>query len=105
MAIGTWCDDILVNAIAPGSIMTDGTRRLYYGRDGLLHKNVQSLIDHIPLRNPGTPEDIAHAALFLAAPETLISQATFSWRTVDGPRGLALLRGLVAKNVYFRAAC
>jgi len=69
MAIELGRDGILVNAIAPGSIMTDGTRRLFYGEDGLFHKNVQSLIDHIPLGRPGTPEEIAHAALFLAAPE------------------------------------
>ena len=49
--------------------MTDGTRRLFYGDDGLFHKNVQSLIDHIPLGRPGTPSEIAHAALFLACPE------------------------------------
>jgi len=69
MAIELGRDGILVNAIAPGSIMTDGTRRLFYGEDGLFHKNVQSLIDHIPLGRPGTPEEIAHTALFLAAPE------------------------------------
>lgn len=69
MAIELGRDGILVNAIAPGSIMTDGTRKLFYGRDGLFHQNVQSLIDHIPLGRPGTPEEIAHAALFLAAPE------------------------------------
>jgi 3-oxoacyl-[acyl-carrier protein] reductase len=69
MAIELGKDGILVNAIAPGSIITDGTRRLFYGGDGLFHKNVQSLIDHIPLGRPGTPEEIAHAALFLAAPE------------------------------------
>jgi 3-oxoacyl-[acyl-carrier protein] reductase len=69
MAIELGRDGILVNAIAPGSIITDGTRRLFYGNDGLFHQNVQSLIDHIPLGRPGTPEEIAHAALFLAAPE------------------------------------
>ena len=69
MAIELGRDGILVNAIAPGSIMTEGTRKLFYGEDGLFHRNVQSLIDHIPLGRPGTPEEIAHAALFLAAPE------------------------------------
>ena len=69
MAIELGRDGILVNAIAPGSIMTDGTQKLFYGSDGLFHQNVQALIDHIPLGRPGTPEEIAHAALFLAAPE------------------------------------
>jgi NAD(P)-dependent dehydrogenase (short-subunit alcohol dehydrogenase family) len=49
--------------------MNDGTRKLFYGSDGLFHQNVQSLIDHIPLGRPGTPDEIAHAALFLATPE------------------------------------
>jgi NAD(P)-dependent dehydrogenase (short-subunit alcohol dehydrogenase family) len=69
MAIELGRDGILVNAIAPGSIMTDGTRKLFYGSDGLFHENVQRMIDHIPLGRPGTTEEIAHAALFLAAPE------------------------------------
>src|SRR5262249_21500914 len=31
---------ILVNAIAPGSILTDGTRRLFYGEDGTFRASV-----------------------------------------------------------------
>ena len=69
MAIELGRDGILVNAIAPGSIMTDGTRKLFYSKDGLFHENVQRLIDHIPVGRPGNPEEIAVAALFLAAPE------------------------------------
>jgi len=69
MAIELGKDGILVNAIAPGSIMTDGTRKLFYGQDGLFHENVQNMIDHVPLGRPGTPDEIAVAALFLAAPE------------------------------------
>ena len=69
MAIELGKDGILVNAIAPGSIMTDGTRKLFYSEDGLFHENVQRMIDHVPLGRPGTPDEIAVAALFLAAPE------------------------------------
>jgi len=69
MAIELGKDGILVNAIAPGSIMTDGTRKLFYSDDGLFHANVQRMIDHIPLGRPGTTDEIAVAALFLAAPE------------------------------------
>ena len=69
MAIELGRDGILVNAIAPGSIVTDGTKKLFYSGEGIFHQNVQSLIDHIPLGRPGTPEEIAHTALFLAAPE------------------------------------
>ena len=69
MAIELGQDGILVNAIAPGSIMTDGTKKLFYAEGGLFHSNVQRLIDHIPLGRPGTVDEIAVAALFLAAPE------------------------------------
>jgi NAD(P)-dependent dehydrogenase (short-subunit alcohol dehydrogenase family) len=61
---------ILVNAIAPGSTLTDGTRKLFYGEDGKFKESVQRLLDHIPLARPGTVQEIAHAALFLAAPES-----------------------------------
>jgi len=69
MAIELGKDGILVNAIAPGSIMTDGTRKLFYAEDGLFHENVRRMIDHVPLGRPGTTDEIAVAALFLAAPE------------------------------------
>jgi 3-oxoacyl-[acyl-carrier protein] reductase len=60
---------ILVNGIAPGSIMTDGTKKLFYGPDGKWNDKVASMLAHVPLARPGTPEEIACAALFLAAPE------------------------------------
>lgn len=69
MAVELGSDGILVNAIAPGSIMTDGTRKLFYSEDGLFHENAQRMIDHVPLGRPGNPDEIAVAALFLAAPE------------------------------------
>lgn len=52
---------INVNAIAPGSIAVDIIRGLY--EDG----RFESIMSHIPLKRPGTPEDIAHAALYLAS--------------------------------------
>lgn len=82
MAIELGRDGILVNAIAPGSIMTDGTRKLFYGSDGLFHEKVQRMVDHIPLGRPGTTEEIAQAALFLAAPEN--SYLTGHILVVDG---------------------
>lgn len=69
MAIELGKDGILVNAIAPGSIMTDGTRKLFYSEDGLFHEKVQRMIDHVPLGRPGNPDEIAVAALFLASPD------------------------------------
>ncbi|MGC4046156.1 MAG: SDR family NAD(P)-dependent oxidoreductase [Armatimonas sp.] len=82
MALELGPDRILVNAIAPGSILTQGTEQLFYGDDGLFRANVQKLLDHIPLARPGKPEEIAHATLFLAAPES--SYITGHCLTVDG---------------------
>jgi NAD(P)-dependent dehydrogenase (short-subunit alcohol dehydrogenase family) len=73
---------ILVNGIAPGSTLTEGTRKLFYGEDGTFRHAVQQMLDHIPLGRPGTPEEIAHAALFLAAPES--SYINGHILTVDG---------------------
>jgi 3-oxoacyl-[acyl-carrier protein] reductase len=73
---------ILVNAIAPGSTLTEGTRKLFYADDGKFRDNVQRLLDHIPLARPGTVEEVAHAALFLAAPES--SYITGHTLVVDG---------------------
>ena len=68
MALELAADGILVNAIAPGSTLTDGTRRFVYGNDAAYREQAQSLLDHIPLHRPGEPEEIAAAALFLASP-------------------------------------
>ncbi len=73
---------VLVNAIAPGSILTEGTRQLFYGPDGSFRANVRQMLAHVPLGRPGTPEKVAHAALFLAAPES--SYVNGSVLTVDG---------------------
>jgi 3-oxoacyl-[acyl-carrier protein] reductase len=82
MALELGPEGILVNAIAPGSILTQGTEQLFYGEDGLFRDSVQRLLDHIPLGRPGTPEEIAHAALFLAAPGS--SYINGHCLTVDG---------------------
>jgi 3-oxoacyl-[acyl-carrier protein] reductase len=60
---------ILVNGIAPGSTLTEGTKQLFYGEDGSFHSRVQQMLDHVPLGRPGTTDEIAVAALFLADPE------------------------------------
>lgn len=82
MALELGPQGILVNGIAPGSIFTDATRQLFYGDDGNYKDSVQQLLAHIPLGRPGTPEEIAHAALFLAAPES--SYINGHILTVDG---------------------
>ncbi len=82
MALEVGPQGVLVNGIAPGSIMTDGTRQLFYGEDGKFREHAAALLAHIPLGRPGTPEEIAHAALFLAAPES--SYVNGHILTVDG---------------------
>jgi len=82
MAIELGGEGILVNAIAPGSILTEGTRQLFYGEDGKFKDSVNRLLEHIPLGRPGTPEEVAHATLFLAAPEA--SYVNGAILTVDG---------------------
>lgn len=82
MALELGPEGILVNAVAPGSILTEGTEQLFYGDDGLFKDSVQRLLDHIPLGRPGKPEEIAHAALFLVAPES--SYINGHCLTVDG---------------------
>jgi NAD(P)-dependent dehydrogenase (short-subunit alcohol dehydrogenase family) len=60
---------IRVNAIAPGSTVTEITRKLFYAEDGSFRGQTARLMEHIPLGRPGDPEEIAQGALFLAAPE------------------------------------
>ncbi len=52
--------NITVNAIAPGFIETDMT-------EGLPEENRKAMLETIPLKRTGTPEDIANAVLFLAS--------------------------------------
>jgi 3-oxoacyl-[acyl-carrier protein] reductase len=73
---------ILVNGIAPGSTLTDGTRKLFYGDDGLMRESAQRMLDHVPLGRPGTVDEIAVAALFLADPENTYMNGHIL--TVDG---------------------
>jgi NAD(P)-dependent dehydrogenase (short-subunit alcohol dehydrogenase family) len=82
MALELGSQGVLVNCIAPGSILTEGTKKLFYGADGKFNDRVQSMLAHIPLGRPGTVEEIAHAALFLAAPES--SYINGAVLTVDG---------------------
>lgn len=82
MAIELGERNVLTNCIAPGSILTDATRQLFYGDDGIFKESVRQLMDHIPLRRPGTADEIAHATCFLAAPES--SYINGAVLTIDG---------------------
>ncbi len=82
MALELGPQGILVNGIAPGSILTEGTRQLFYGEDGKFRERAAALLAHVPLGRPGAPEEVAHCALFLAAPES--SYINGHILTVDG---------------------
>jgi NAD(P)-dependent dehydrogenase (short-subunit alcohol dehydrogenase family) len=56
---------VRVNGIAPGSILTEGTRTLFYNPES--KQKAESLLSHIPLGKPGETEDIAAAVLYLAS--------------------------------------
>jgi 3-oxoacyl-[acyl-carrier protein] reductase len=82
MALELGPHGILVNGIAPGSTLTEGTRKLFYGEDGAFRHAVQRMLEHVPLGRPGTTEEIAVAALFLADPENSYTHGHIL--TVDG---------------------
>jgi NAD(P)-dependent dehydrogenase (short-subunit alcohol dehydrogenase family) len=71
---------VRVNGIAPGSVLTDGTKALYYNPAS--QQLAQSLLSHIPLGRPGDPEDVAQAALYLASDEA--KYVTGTVLVVDG---------------------
>jgi NAD(P)-dependent dehydrogenase (short-subunit alcohol dehydrogenase family) len=60
--------NVRVNAICPGLIETGMTRFVY---DKAREKGIEDRLGHLnPLRRGGQPEEIAHAALFLASDES-----------------------------------
>jgi NAD(P)-dependent dehydrogenase (short-subunit alcohol dehydrogenase family) len=82
MALELGPGGILVNAIAPGSVITAMTKSLFYAEDGSNLPSAERLLSHIPLRRPGATDEIAQAALFLAAPAN--SYVTGQTLVVDG---------------------
>ena len=73
---------VLTNAITPGSTLTEGTRKLFYGEDGSFSARVRDMLAHVPLGRPAEAEEIAAAALFLADPDS--SYINGHILTVDG---------------------
>lgn len=82
MALELAPQGVLVNGIAPGSILTEGTKQLFYGEGGKFNDRVAQMLAHVPLGRPGTPQEVAHCALFLAADES--SYVNGHILTVDG---------------------
>ena len=70
MAIELAPQGVLVNCVAPGSTLTDATKQLFYSEEAVMQERAQRMLSHVPLGRAGTVEDIAHAVLFFAAPET-----------------------------------
>lgn len=70
--------DILVNAIAPGAITEP--------EDGLSQSALEAMLQRIPLRRFGQPEDIAKAVVFLASANYITGHTL----VVDGGRTLTV---------------
>lgn len=78
MALELAPENIRVNVIAPGSIIMEGTKALFYADK----EKAEAMLSHIPQHRAGAPEDIANAALFLASKEA--GYITGNVLTVDG---------------------
>jgi 3-oxoacyl-[acyl-carrier protein] reductase len=70
---------ININAVEPGNIITEGFNEL--GQD-----HINNMVRAVPLGRLGTPEDVAHAMLFLASKEA--SYITGQSLIVDGGQTL-----------------
>ena len=78
MALELAPENIRVNGIAPGSIMFEGTRKLFYADP----VKAEGIMSHIPLHRPGEPEDIAGMTCFLVSEDS--KYMTGSIVTIDG---------------------
>jgi NAD(P)-dependent dehydrogenase (short-subunit alcohol dehydrogenase family) len=82
MALELGPKGILVNSLAPGSVLTEGTKKLFYGEDGTFRAQMAGFMQHVPLGRPAHVEEIAEAILFLCAPAN--SYMTGHLMMVDG---------------------
>lgn len=79
MALELAPENIRVNVIAPGSIMFEGTKALFYNDK----ERAEAMLSHIPQHRPGDPADIANAALYVGS-DGAASYLTGAVLTVDG---------------------
>ncbi len=70
MALELGPKGILANAVAPGSVISEPTRRLFYGEDGTMSDRVREFMAHIGMSRPARPSEIAEAVLFLCSPHS-----------------------------------
>lgn len=86
LALELAAHNILVNAVAPGNIMTYGVKALRAARLGSAANTNQNVIkgfnERMPLGRPGEPDEVARAILFLVSPAA--GYITGSVLTVDG---------------------
>ena len=82
MALELGPNNILVNCVAPGSTITDGTKKLFHGAEAAQSEQTKRFLSHIPLARAGTTDEIANAVLFFVAPES--SYITGQILCVDG---------------------
>lgn len=75
--------DILVNAIAPGYVVTD------FNRDFLMSEAGLKLAARVPMRRVGQVADLAGALLFLCSPAS--AYVTGACISVDGGHGVAAI--------------
>ena len=75
LALETATRNITVNTVVPGFIETDMTSRLN-------DKTKEHILAQVPVGRMGTPEEIAHAVVFLASPAS--SYITAATLVVDG---------------------
>lgn len=58
---------IRVNSVSPGSTLTEGTRKLFYSKEGSFSEMAERVVSFIPQRRPGEAEEIADAVVFLVS--------------------------------------
>jgi NAD(P)-dependent dehydrogenase (short-subunit alcohol dehydrogenase family) len=71
----SWATDlksrkIRVNSLSPGTVVTPGYKNSLKLNDQQIEKMAADTQDNVPLGRPGTPEEIANVALFLASDES-----------------------------------